>query len=71
MLNVNKKNGSGPVNVQLLYRVLFCGHGDSLLDPSVAAEQREHEASDVASPHAAAFAIGHKVPLIGEELLRC
>lgn len=57
------------------YHLSFCSHGDSLLDPGVAAEQREHEASDIPSPHTTAFgvtiAVGHKVSLVGEKLLRC
>lgn len=48
--------------------VLFGSHGHALLDPGVAAEQGEHEASHVSPPHAAAT-VGHKVSLVGQELL--
>lgn len=47
---------------------LFGGHGHALLDPGVAAEQGEHEASHVSPPHRAA-SVGHKVSLVGQELL--
>lgn len=51
-----------------LIHLLFNSHGHALLDPGIAAEQGEHEASHVAPPHAAAT-VGHKVSLVGQELL--
>lgn len=51
-----------------LIHLLFDSHGHALLDPGVAAEQGEHEASHVSPPHAAAT-VGHKVSLVGQELL--
>lgn len=48
--------------------VLFGGHGHALLDPGIAAEQGEHEASHVSPPYGAA-GVGYKVSLVGQELL--
>lgn len=49
----------------------FGDDGDSLLDPGVGVEQREHEASHVSPPRRTAAAVGHKVSLVGQELLSC
>lgn len=61
--------------MELLNPLSFGSYGDSLLYPGIAAEQREHEASDIASSHTAAFgvtiAVRNKVSLMGEKLLRC
>ena len=55
--------------------VSFCSHGDSLLHPGVAAEQREHEASNVTSSDCASCrfttAVWHKVSFMGQKLLSC
>lgn len=51
-----------------LIHSLFGSHGHALLDPGVTAEQGEHEASHVSPPHVAAT-VGHKVSLVGQELL--
>lgn len=54
---------------------LFGSDGNSLLDPGVAVEQREHEASHVSSSHCAAWrltiVVRHKVSLMGQKLLSC
>lgn len=68
--NVNK-NKVDEWNAEPFQHLSFCSHGDSLLYPGVAAEQREHEASHIASPYAAAGAVRHKVSLMGEKLLCC
>lgn len=49
-------------------QVLLGGHGHALLDPGVAAEQGEHEASHIAPPYRTS-SVGHKVSLVGQELL--
>lgn len=72
-VNKEKRNWADEMG-ELVHHLSFHSHGDSLLYPGIAAEQREHEASDIASPHAAAFgvtiAVRHKVSLMGEKLLR-
>lgn len=72
--NINK-NKVDEWNAEPFQHLSFCSHGDSLLYPGVAAEQREHEASHIASPYAAAHrvttAVRHKVSLMGEKLLCC
>ena len=51
------------------------GDGDSLFDPGVAVEQREHEASHISSSHSTVWGLtavaGHKVSLVGQKLLSC
>lgn len=73
--NVNKEKPNWANEMGSYGHLSFRSHGDSLLYPGIAAEQREHEASNIASPHAAAFgvtiAVRHKVSLMGEKLLRC